>query len=144
MATLGGELKDTRLTGFSRRGGSLTVNGNLAMDNAVLHVDGSLTVRGGVSGRGAVFVRGTTRIGGAAQVRADVATALVSGGDTDIAGRDRQESQFQGLVDPRRRGAALDPNNLGLSVLERFRFDINRFLRPEDRARVLLCRALPR
>ena len=85
------------IKGYARCGGDLVVEGDLALEEAILYVDGSLTVRGRLSGKGAVFVTGdavmeSTALGAISQM------ALIAGGDLTVTGRPGQRSKLVGLL----------------------------------------------
>lgn len=85
------------IKGYARCGGDLVVEGDLALEEAILYVDGSLTVRGRLSGKGALFVTGdvvmeSTALGSLDQM------ALITGGDLTVTGRPGQRSKLVGLL----------------------------------------------
>ena len=86
------------LVGLSRGTGSLVVNGDLVLDNAVLYVPGNLIVNGGIRGVGSGMVAGTTTVTGGSSLSTDDCVALVSNGDVNFISADSNTYQFNGLV----------------------------------------------
>jgi hypothetical protein len=72
------------LSGFNKREGSLTVEGNLNLDGAVLYVEGELHVTGAITGRGAVFVTGNITAEGGSTLQTDAIYGLVAGGSLGL------------------------------------------------------------
>jgi len=94
-----GHLHDADLTGFSRREGSLLVDGNLHLDGALLYVDGDVTVKKGcVTGQGALVATGNVLVDGDVALDADNIAALLAGGNVTLIGSNPDTSSFQGMV----------------------------------------------
>lgn len=87
-----------RLTGNVRAPSSLSLTGDLTLDNAFLFVNGDLTVRGGVRGVGAVVVSGKAVFEGANSVVGAEQIAILTGGGVEIEGDGAERSVFQGLI----------------------------------------------
>lgn len=90
---------DQNLSGVIRCAGpSLTINGDLNLDNALLFVDGSLTVTGSVRGTGAVVVTGSTTVNGGSGLTSADSVALLSRGDLRLVSPSTTKYTFQGLA----------------------------------------------
>lgn len=86
------------LVGNVRVPGALTIRNSLALDNAVLYVDGNLTVEGPLSGTGAIVVKENATVKGGARLDANEQIALLTGGGATLTGDDMTQNLFAGLV----------------------------------------------
>lgn len=86
------------LVGNARRQGTLTLSGDLRLDNAFLFVDGDLTVNGAFRGVGAVVVTGECHFNGAVEVTSNEQIAVLSGRGMDVDGDGAERSLFKGLL----------------------------------------------
>lgn len=90
---------EQRLSGMVRcNGPSVTINGDLHVDNTLLFVEGNLKVIGGIKGSGAIIVTGTTTVEGGSGLTSADSVALLSQGDLTLASTTSEKYQFQGLV----------------------------------------------
>jgi cytoskeletal protein CcmA (bactofilin family) len=89
---------DNTFNGVVRYAGSLSVGGQLQLDNAVLYVDGNFSASGGVHGVGAIFVTGNADVGGGNRLSGIDNVSLLVKGTTRILGDVSQASVFQGMV----------------------------------------------
>ncbi|MHB8575170.1 MAG: hypothetical protein ACYDCQ_07535 [Dehalococcoidia bacterium] len=93
--TLGSLLpNNTTLTGVNASSGSVTVNGNLHLNNAVVCVKGDLKISGTVDGVGALFVNGGTTVLGKMSVTPAGNIVLSAGGDVQLHEGSRTPSPF--------------------------------------------------
>ncbi|MBI3929705.1 MAG: hypothetical protein HY319_29465 [Armatimonadetes bacterium] len=76
-------------------GTKLTYQGSVALDSAMLYVDGDLEIAGSLTGTGLVVVNGDVVIGQGAALDGDSKLALLATGDVFLRGG---SSHFQGLV----------------------------------------------
>jgi hypothetical protein len=74
---------DLKITGIATASTSVTVAGNLTVDNGVVYINGDLTVGGSILGTGAVVVSGSISAAGAGLSSDDV-YGLVAGGSLDL------------------------------------------------------------
>lgn len=86
------------LTGVVRCPGTVTINGDLNLDNCLLYVTNGLNVVGGIRGTGAVIVKGNTKVEGGASVTSTDNVSLLSRGDVQLLGTQANPYYFQGLV----------------------------------------------
>jgi hypothetical protein len=86
------------ISGICRAGSSLTLNGDLVLDDALVYVNGDLTVNGGIQGVGAVLVNGATTVTNGSSLDASNQICLVSKNDVSLGGSGAASSFFQGLV----------------------------------------------
>ncbi len=86
------------LSGAIRTQGSLAVNGDLKLRNALIYVDGDLVVEGSVQGDGLIVCTGKVTFKGAAQLDSGTGVALLAGGDIKLTGSGASGSSFKGLV----------------------------------------------
>ncbi len=86
------------LVGNARRQGTLTLSGDLRLDNAFLFVDGNLTVNGAFRGVGAVVVTGKCEFNGAVEVTSNEQIAVLSGQGMEAFGDGPDRSLFKGLL----------------------------------------------
>jgi len=94
-----GILGDQQLTGVVRCDGpAVTINGDLALDNCLLYVDGNLKVTGSVKGSGAVVVTGAATVEGGSGLTSADSVALLAKGDLSLSSTTTQKYTFQGLV----------------------------------------------
>ncbi|MFN8608438.1 MAG: hypothetical protein U0931_12955 [Vulcanimicrobiota bacterium] len=94
-----GSFSGLNLTGITRfQAGSVTVAGDLSLDNAVVYVDGDLRITGSLQGVGAVIVNGQTEVGRAVRLTSSDNVALLSQGDIRLRGDGQESSFFQGLL----------------------------------------------
>ncbi|ODT62144.1 hypothetical protein ABS71_16170 [bacterium SCN 62-11] len=90
---------EQHLTGIVRCDGpSVTINGDLHVDNTLLYVNGNLKVIGGIKGSGAVIVTGTTTVEGGSGLTSADSVALLSQGDLSLTSTTSAKYQFQGMV----------------------------------------------
>jgi hypothetical protein len=90
---------EQHLSGMVRcNGPSVTINGDLHVDNTLLFIEGNLKVVGGIKGTGAVIVTGTTTVEGGSGLTSADSVALLSQGDLTLASTTSEKYQFQGLV----------------------------------------------
>lgn len=78
--------------------GTLTIYGDLDLDEATFYVDGNLVINGGLVGRGAVFVNGATTINRGAALDTTHQVALLSRDTVELLGDGRETYFFKGLV----------------------------------------------
>lgn len=94
-----GVVGDQNLTGIVRCDGpSVTVNGDLNLDNCLLYVDGNLRVTGSVRGSGAVIVTGSATVQGGSGLTSADSVALLTRGDLSLVSSNTSKYMFQGLV----------------------------------------------
>ena len=90
---------DQNLSGVVRCDGpSVTINGDLNLDNCLFFVDGALTVTGSVRGSGAVVVTGATTVNGGSGLTSADSVALLSKGDLKLMSPNSSKYTFQGLA----------------------------------------------
>ncbi|MHB2016030.1 MAG: hypothetical protein ACYCW6_03680 [Candidatus Xenobia bacterium] len=97
VGTVTGGGGDVHLSGLNQSG-SLTVDGDLYLAQAVVWVNGDLDVKGGLRGQGALFVAGSTRIESCSNLQSDDVACIVSSGDVTLGGKDQHSSYFQGII----------------------------------------------
>lgn len=94
-----GILGDQNLTGVVRCDGpSVTINGDVTLDNCLLFVDGNLKVTGSMRGSGAVVVTGEARVEGGSGLTSADSVALLAKGDLGLISPNSSKYTFQGLV----------------------------------------------
>lgn len=94
-----GVVGDQNLTGIVRCDGpSVTVNGDLNLDNCLLYVDGNLRVTGSVRGSGAAIVTGSATVQGGSGLTSADSVALLTKGDLNLVSTNTSKYMFQGLV----------------------------------------------
>ncbi len=95
---LSGTFGSLDLVGNVRHDGSLTLSGDLNLDNAYLFVDGDLTVRGNLQGVGAVIVTGKAVFDGTVALASSKQIAVLSGKGLELTGKGATQSVFHGLL----------------------------------------------
>ncbi|GMU53102.1 MAG: hypothetical protein AMXMBFR33_22480 [Candidatus Xenobia bacterium] len=88
----------TTFTGTLRGSGTVTVNGPLKLDRALVYIDGNLEINGGVDGTGVLVTTGNLTVNGQASVVADSRVAMLSQGKITLAGNGPVGSSIKGLV----------------------------------------------
>lgn len=88
----------TTFTGTLRGTGTVTVNGRLKLDRALVYIDGNLEINGGVDGTGVLVTTGNLTVNGQANVVADSRVAMLSQGKITLAGNGPAGSSIKGLV----------------------------------------------
>lgn len=86
------------LTGFFRADQSLTVSGDLELQNGVVYVDGDLDVRGAVHGTGLVVATGRVLVAAGAALDPSNHAVLLAGRGARLEGQGKASSAFQGVV----------------------------------------------
>lgn len=93
-----GDLAKTKMSGFNRRDGNLSVTGGLDLDSGVLFVNGDLNVQGGLTGKGAIFSTGKVTISGGGALEGDSQAAIIANKDIKLLGSAQDNSEFRGLL----------------------------------------------
>ncbi len=88
------------VSGLAYRAGDLDVPAGqtLALNNALLMVNGNLTVEGNLQGVGAIFVANSARLAGQINLASTDQIALEADGDISVYGSGRNAAAFQGMM----------------------------------------------
>ncbi len=119
------------LSGEYYQSSSISVAGDLVLDNASLYIDGDLNVAGSIEGAGAIYVAGNTRFSGNAEVRANEdGVVLYSQGNVHLRGFSGME-WMDTVADYRGRRAQWEDTKTNIELLQGY---LNAFAHGDDSA----------